>query len=560
MNKNVEKILNPYLEGKNVIILQGRELQDLDLNEEGIIQPLIEILRKETLRNNNLILVRYSLSSGVNYDLSELNREERDNVTKILCDLSIYNTNVNNSDDTEVIRIMRGLLKLGQTKHGLKLRDGKELKFLIIFEFSEHLLPQLQNGTHTTDMKIAIELSVLLSKSLAVRKSGNYIIFSETRKELMQDIIYQNIPVVNMLQPDSKEKQKFICALRQRYPNTKFENGLTDQIVSIQSSGTPNRSLESIFLASEKTGEVILEKDIFEKKQKDIICLSENTLEAIDQNRIKNQKLIGRTILKPLQLLNRLTIGLKNGDPNCLRNICLSGAPSTGKTIMANIAAVKAGIPAFILNSPKDMYVGETERKTRLMLSLLKEQGGIGIIDEMEHIFPLNRNNTSNDSGVTANLMGQLNSFLSDPSLSGKVAIIGTSNRPNAISEAMRQRWVILPVLMPLKEDYPDILLSIAKGLNQDINLNGTEERLKEISERFYSAGVSPREIREVILAIQISLGGSLCIEHIEYASTDIITGTSRISSIYSDYCTLFYCRNNSYLPWWDEDKYCPSN
>ncbi|MBL0335663.1 MAG: AAA family ATPase [Chitinophagaceae bacterium] len=160
---------------------------------------------------------------------------------------------------------------------------------------------------------------------------------------------------------------------------------------------------------------------------------------------------------KPMYILDEDCKAINKGDKNCLRNVMLCGSPS-GKTVYGKYCRQKAGVPAFYLNSPKNQYVGESERKAKLMFNLLKQLGGFGIIDEVELIFPLNRNQSTGDSGVTQNIQGQLQSFLSDPSLSGKTVLVGTSNRPNAISEAMRQRWTIVPVLMPLASDFPAIV------------------------------------------------------------------------------------------------------
>jgi len=189
----------------------------------------------------------------------------------------------------------------------------------------------------------------------------------------------------------------------------------------------------------------------------------------------------------------------------------------------------------------------------------LKQLGGFGIIDEVELIFPLNRNQSTGDSGVTQNIQGQLQSFLSDPSLSGKTVLVGTSNRPNAISEAMRQRWTIVPVLMPLASDFPAIVLSIAKGLNPSIDIQKDNETLIASAKRFYMANAAPREIREALIASMAIIPGDLEIRHIEFASVDIIPSGNINASVFADYCALVYCRNNSFLPWWDEDKNQPN-
>lgn len=562
INNPVQQLLHPYTEGKSVIIHSGRDLYDLEVAENNQISPIIEILRSEAFLKHNLIMIEFSKSSGVYYDLRLLNEKEKTTVSKCINDIGLTNnTNqCSGSKTPEFVNIIRGLIKLSQSKSNVYLRDGVPLKFLVLFHFSDHLTPHLQNGTHTDEQIICIETALKLTKSLSVRKYGNYVIFSEARQGTLDSLIYQNVQTLTLPQPGKIEKSNFFNLLKNRYPNCKFEEGITDDIVVNMSSGTPNRSIEQICLASEKTETPVSIKNIYEKKQSDIISLSEKTLNSLDEERIKDVKLVGENILKPMQILMKIAESLRTANKNTLRNVLLAGAPSTGKTMLANIAASKSGVPSFSLNSPKDQYVGESERKARLMFSLLKQLGGFGIIDELDLLFPLNRNQVTGDSGVTQNLQGQLQTFLSDPSLSGKTAIIGTSNRPGEISEGMRQRWIIIPVLMALESDYPNIVESIAKSINSNFDIGDNVEEFISYSKEFYRAGASPREIYDSLNTSILDLGGEFNIKNIEHAAKGIIPSGDIRSSIYSDYCALAYCRNNSFLPWWDTEKNMPKD
>lgn len=560
METTVSKILKPYSEGRSCIILNGRSLYDLELNSSGKIQPLIEILRNQALTLHNLVVVQYSKSTGVTYDLSELNPVERSNVTKVLTDLGLRNVtgSKGSCNDDEFTNILRALHRLGQLNTQLTLRDNIPLRFLILIEFSEHLLPHLNNGTHTQEQIMAIELALRLSYSLGFRKSQNYTIFYEARPGLMESLIYQNMEAITIPQPNITEKMSFIQALKIRYPNAKTDDSLTDAIIANLNNGTPHRSLESAYLTSEKIQEPITAGKLFGRKQSDIISLSEGTLEAIDHERVLGTKLAGRTIQKPMQILTRVCNGLKEGNKNIPRNLILCGSPASGKTMLTLLVAAQASVPTFNLISPKSQWVGESERRTKLMLNILRELGGLGLIDEIELQLPMNRNQSTSDSGVTQNITGQLQSFLADTSLAGRVCLIGTSNRPNAISEAMRQRWICLPVLSPLAEDYPAIILSIAQSLNSTITFQLNDSRFIAASLRFANAGAAPREIREALIASQAVLTGELSIEHIEFASHDIIPNNNKMASIFSDYVALSYCRNNSFLPWWNDQNNSP--
>jgi hypothetical protein len=109
-----------------------------------------------------------------------------------------------------------------------------------------------------------------------------------------------------------------------------------------------------------------------------------------------------------------------------------------------------------------------------------------------------------------------------------------------------------------LPQDYPGIVLSIAESINPDINISVNDQKMIDAAERFSLAGAAPREIRESIIASQAVLDGEIGVEHIEFASFDIIPNSNRIASVFSDYVALSYCRNNSFLPWWNDSTNNP--
>lgn len=545
----VKQIFQPLDQGRNIIILQGRDLRDFTYNQDNRMLPLIEAVRVEC-NNRQMVLLEYSRSAGIIYDTSNLSREKRDDIDKVLRQYKIHNTNTDH-DENEFASVMRGLMQLIESREYPKFSDGSKMTFMIIFEFAEHQCPSLQPGFLSNQQVISIELASRLSKSLGLRRSGCYIIFSEAREGTLDNILSNYIQVLRLSQPDKEEKSGFLKALKTRYSNVELEEDLTDEAIINISSNTPNRSIESIFLSSTLTKEKITAKQLSSKKQEDIVSLSEGTLEAIDFERVRGKELVGLNMNRPMEILSKVTKDLKNGNSLTLRNLILAGAPSTGKTDLVTLAALSSGIQAFNLNSPKSGIVGESERKTKLMLNLLKEQKGVGIIDELEMVLPMNRANGSNDSGVTQNLMGQLQNFLSDSSLAGKVSLLATSNKPGDISSAMLSRWVIVPVLMPLKEDYPLILRSIIMSIDKTTKIVDLEN-LKAVSNKFYYSGASPREIRESIIGSLALLEGNLSQKHLDFASQNLIASSNRESYIHSDLTAIKFCKNYAYLPWWN--------
>lgn len=557
--KPTELIFEPYDEGDRFVVLRGRNIFDLTINGDGKITPIIEEERTEALKRG-LILLEYSRSEGLSYDTSGLTRNEAQDVDNVLRQFNIQNAGKGNScsTDDEFSSIMRGLLKLVQANKYPKFRDGKPMAFMVKILFAENNCPEMQPGFHSENQIVAIELASKLSKSIGLRKSGCYVLFCEEREGSMDNVLTRDVRIVRLPQPDKEEKSEFLEACKGRYAGAAILEELSDEAIVNITVNTPNRSLEKLFYASDKTGNEISPRELFIKKQEDIIQISEGTLEAVDFNRIKANKLVGKNIQRPLEIIKQATDGIKKGNSDAIRNVMLCGAPSTGKTDLATFAARESGVQAFSLNSPKGSLVGDSERKTKLMLSLLREQQGIGIIDEVQKVFPMDSNIQSGDGGVTQNLIGQLQTFLSDSSLSGKVCLISTSNEPNKISAAMESRWVYVPVLMPLQEDFPLILVSIVKSINPNFDILSNNPILIEASNSFFHSGASPREMRESVIASKAFIEGSIGLEHVVYASNDVLPTGNRLAYIYSDLIAIKYCSAKSYLPWWLIDEKCP--
>jgi len=559
MSALTQQVLKTVQEGKSTVIFSGTWLNDLTVSNQ-LIQPQLEVLRQELWDQQKMVIIQYSLSTGLTYSLSVIPSEQRPPVSQFLS-THLHLPEQSRQAETQtppVVQLFRAALRISQGEETCQLADSTKIRFFILVSYAEHLFPQLQPGTQTMEQMVGIETAIAVSHSLAIRKAGHFFGYLEYRPGHLDTRLYAAIPVVHLPIPDAGEKELLLDALNNRYPEAKTDPSLTPHQIAQLTAGTPNRTMESLYLSSVRTGKTISSAELFERRQKDISNLSEGTLNPIDPLSGHNTSLEGRTILKAKKIFQSVVRGLKNQDPATTRFIIFAGGPSSGKTALAMSEAALSGLPSFQFNTPKAMYVGESERRMRNMLELFKTSGGIGIVDEVELALPMDRNHQTHDSGVTDNLIGQLQTFLSDPGIGGKCFIAATSNRPEKISEAMRQRWVIVPLISPLKEDYPAIVISLMKSLNPHFTCTETDRTLIECADRFYRVGAGPREIREAIVVSQMLFPGELGMQHLEFASRDIQPAGSKLATIYSDYCALSYCRSQSFLPWWDDQTHGP--
>ncbi|MBX3291556.1 MAG: AAA family ATPase [Acidobacteria bacterium] len=518
---------------------------------------MITALRRSLRSEFGMLMVTYSLAQGLDWDDSRIS-DERDRQT-IQNALKSNNLLEVPQDQNEVARIIRGISHLSRMPmENLTWADGNPLRFAFCLEFAEHMIPALNNGTQTDNQLVAIELAHITGQSLALRKSGNLIIF-HAREGLVDPLVCSTLHPIRLTQPNFSEKFAFISKATEIYPNARFDPNLTKEGVAYLTANTPNRSLESLIRASYRGGKLITTKELTHQKNRDVEEMSESTLLPLDTDRVADLRLFGRNVNKPRTILEELGNALLRRERTMPANILLAGAPATAKTDLALMVARIGNVPAYQMLSPKGGIVGETERKARLQQIALKEWSpNIAFIDEITEAFPLERNDFDGDSGASRAVMASLLTALSDESRRGESLLIATTNCPWRMGAAMRSRFIVIPVLQSLKEDYPGIITVTAARISPDFEATEDDENVIRAAEIFYTKGANPRHIRGCLSNIMMLAGTSvLSSELILQAAYDFCATTDLHSAIYADLWAIQSCTSKSFLPWSDSlDEY----
>ncbi len=361
---------------------------------------------------------------------------------------------------------------------------------------------------------------------------------------------------VSLRQPAFDEKLKFLGAARGIYSGATFEPGLDDAAVARLTANTPNRGLETHLRASHRRSSIIYVEELLAQKRDDTVALSENTLSVLETQRIEGLRLVGRNIERPRELLVGFGDALFRGDPHMPSNVILVGAPGVGKTDLAVETARAARASAYQYHSPKDGIVGGTEHKARVQARALREwTPNVALIDEITEALPMERSEFDGDSGASRAVQAALLTELSDESRRGQALIIGTTNRAWAMSAAMRSRFTWIPVLSPLREDYPAIIIAIAARVAPDQPL--TEEEVRQSADLFYDKGASAREIRAEIEMAMLDMG-KLSEVALLKSARDICPDADRGSTEYADLWAIKACRSRRYFPWYGDGRAYP--
>ena len=551
----VKNIFKPYeSDGRSSMILTGRSIYDFECREDGSICTLVQLMA-EYAKRMHMVMVRYSLASGIAVPYNMYEKADSETIKKILSANGISNTKCatgNCNASQELVDILRGISRLASAPTANNWQDGENMKFLFVFEFTSDIMP---NAT-TVNQLVARELIYNLVCSRPFLDNGNMFILSDVTEGKIDSQVQGLMYHLFLPYPNYEEKLEFVKGLHRQYPNAQYSPELDDQQIANLSSSTPNRGLDLVFHASHISGCPIEVRGLIEQKSKDVQTISEETISMLDTTRVKEVALKGENVRVPMEFLRKQANGLRSRDKSIPTNILLLGAPGTGKTDMAILTAHWAAVPIYQLNSPKAGIVGETERRATLQTRIFASTTpSLGFIDEITEAMPMQRTHNL-DSGASDSVMQALLNTLSDNSREGQSMLIATTNCGYKMGAAMRDRFVVVPVIMPAIEDFPEIICSIAKQIS-GVSINPQDNYIQQAAKEFYDKHIMPRRIRAALKLVCQQDG--LTPKAILDAANDAnpLDEASWLAAVYADLSAISLTVSKRLLPWYGrEDSY----
>lgn len=543
-------VFQAYEEERRAILLTGRSLADLEIDpEDGKIRPLREIFRKAMRQRYGIVVLEYSLAGGLDWDRGKLDEPaDRATIENALRGHGLHDVP---RDREELVRVVFGVSRMSRSPVGdLRWSDGRPMRFAFHFLFGEHVVPESgANGGGGGNTLAAIELAAQTAESLALRASGNFLIFS-ARDGLMDALVSSALHHVHLPQPDTSAKARFVEAALRLYPEARLEEGLDPTVIANLTRNTPNASAEAVLRAAQKTGVEVVSGQFARERAEAVARISEGTLWVMDTEGVERIRLAGRNVLAPVGVLTAHAEALRKGDSATPRAVVLVGPPGTAKTVAARIVARRAGVAAFAEESPKGPYVGETERRVGLQRRLLAEwTPNIDFIDEITEALPLQRGEFNGDNGATFAWTASLLTALGDERLRGRSFLVGTTNCPWRVGAAQLSRLEFIPFLFPLPDDFASILEALARTLMPDSGVEASEAAVREAGTIFHRKGAGPREMGKALNRALLDRGG-LGPQEVLWAAHDYCGATDLDSVLYADLWAVRVTTSRSYFPW----------
>lgn len=214
---------------------------------------------------------------------------------------------------------------------------------------------------------------------------------------------------------------------------------------------------------------------------KNLVDVSYEDIGGLKEEVKKVREMIEIPLKRP-ELFERLGIAPPKG-------VLMHGPPGTGKTLLAKAVASESDAHFIAINGPEIMskYVGGSEERLREFFEEAEENApSIIFIDELDAIAP-KREETSGE--VERRIVAQLLTLMDGLKSRGQVVVIGATNRPDSLDQALRRPGRLdreIEIGVPTTEERKEVIEIHTRGmpLDEDVEL----EELAKITHGFVGA------------------------------------------------------------------------
>ncbi|MCL2115919.1 MAG: CDC48 family AAA ATPase [Methanobrevibacter sp.] len=202
---------------------------------------------------------------------------------------------------------------------------------------------------------------------------------------------------------------------------------------------------------------------------KNVVNVSYEDIGGLKEEVKKVREMIEIPLKRP-ELFERLGISPPKG-------VLMHGPPGTGKTLLAKAVASESDAHFILINGPEIMskYVGGSEENLREFFEEAEENApSIIFIDEIDAIAP-KREETAGE--VERRTVAQLLTLMDGLKSRGQVVVIGATNRPDSLDQAIRRPGRFdreIEIGVPDRDERKEVMEIHTRGmpLDEDVDLD----------------------------------------------------------------------------------------
>lgn len=347
------------------------------------------------------------------------------------------------------------------------LKNKKNIAWLV--KYPELLFTNDDNYLNVEEKAMMLKFRKLLDSPDFIN-SNNMVFLEGTSKKDINPLITEsiNFSILEVDYPNEIERYEYISFL-EKTSNEKINKQISNEEFARITSGLTLMNVEDIFIQAELDG-VLKREMIVHKKEEMIKKEYGEVLEMFNTSNLTLDDFAGKENIKRYHK-DIVIEPLKEGETDIVpKGILYTGPPGTGKTYFAKCLAGEAGINFVELKMSNilDKYVGESEKRLEKAFFGIKSLAPVGVfIDEIDQALSRGDNDTN---PVGRNLFSMFLTFLSEPSLRGRVIFVGATNYPNKIDEALKRSGRFdkkIPFLLPTSEERKATFKVHLKKLNK---------------------------------------------------------------------------------------------
>ena len=346
----------------------------------------------------------------------------------------------------------------------------------LVIDYSDLLLPTTVAGSDPTAMEREriIELLIEQARQLGSRRTDHRMLILPRAGGGIDDRL-AGLPGFRTIDVPLPNRPERLAVLnRLMHPQVgqplRLESGLAAEQAATLAGGLVNLDLLAARAMCSSTGEPLTRAWIQRRKSDTIQRTAGDALVVYPPGR----GLADVAGLPQVRLIIREAV--LTGRPP--RRILLAGPPGVGKTLVVRAIADELGYPCVALGNYRNMYVGETERRFRRALQVVRDLAPCVLhLDEIDQSVGQRTTGQSGDGGTSERVLADMWNFLGTD-LADPVTVIATTNRPELLDAAMFDRFEIVPVLHPTPPEAAQVLRIAARELGHDLDVVAAEQEV----------------------------------------------------------------------------------